>query len=313
MANNTRKVSFYKICLEKYIDIKKDNLIKSISLSNDEIEDAFKYIYDNHMRELGNSNKAIDVDTYRTTYVVEVIDYDDKMVYLKIGQQNHANTVALRDKNTLETESVPMSSTQLLELFTFCLIDFKTGIVSYIGINGAPRISAIRSLFDNYLIKEQNIHTSLAAIIASDIVDIIAKKNIISKISVTYAVPSDEVLSDIMGLKEKDFDNLHNVKTRTASYNITANRNKKVFKNSWEIKRLLALIKEAHGDNLKSFSVNAKNYKERSQPYDLLQYSFTKTVDLLGENHTIIQENDFIRALKQTYVSNINELLRYTS
>ena len=57
-----------------------------------------------------------------------------------------------------------MRESQLLELYTFCLIDFESGIVSYIGINGAPKISAVRNLFDRTLEPEENTSAHLAAI-----------------------------------------------------------------------------------------------------------------------------------------------------
>lgn len=311
MASTRRKVSFYRISLEEHIDIKEKNTLQKVILSNEKIEEAFKYIYDNKMRILENNNKAINVDTHRNKYVIEVTNYEDHMVFLKIGQQNHANTVALRDEETLESEEVPMTKTQLLELFTFCLIDFETGIISYIGINGAPRISAIRALFDNILIKEKNIHTVLAAILTNDIIEIITRKNIISKLSVTFAIPSDTVLSNDIGVSKTDFDMLQNIKTKIATYNIQGARNKNIFSDGNVVKRMVSSLKEKHGDNLKSVSVNAKDHNESSQPYNLLHYCFTKTVDLGGDNHTTLAEDDFKKALKETYDSNKDDLLRY--
>ncbi len=285
--------------------------MKKEILSNDKIEEAFAYIYKNRMITLENNNKAIDVDTARSKFVIEVIEYDNHMAFLKIGQQNYANTVALKDEKTLETEKVPMTKTQLLELFTFCLIDFKTGIVSYIGINGAPKISAIRSLFNNILIKEKNIYTVLASILTNDIIEIITRKNIISKLVITYAVPSDDVLSNDIGLLPKDFDELQNIKTITASYDIQGTRNKNIFSSGNAIKKIVASVKEKHGDNLKSINVNAKDFEEDSQPYNLLHYCFTKKVNLGGDNHINLAEEDFKKVLKTTYDTNKDDLLRY--
>lgn len=80
------------------------------------------------MQELADGHKAINITVSNSQYVVEIIFFKDHRAFIKIGQQNPANTVALRDRTTLETENVPMRKSQLLELYTFCLIDFETTV-----------------------------------------------------------------------------------------------------------------------------------------------------------------------------------------
>ncbi len=310
MGNQKRKVSFYYLSLEKHTFSPGSNTAQIKYLNYDEAESCFKKIYDDEMLELDSGSKAIDIKNANNDYVIEIIEYNNHLVFAKIGQQNHTNTVALRDKNTLETESVPMTTTQLLELYTYCLIDFATGIVSYIGINGAPRISALKELFDKFLSGE-GVFAKFAAIMTNDILQTLINKNIISKLSLTVAVPNDDVLSDTIGLSADDFDALRNIKTRTATYNIVADRNKNIFQSSSKLAELIATIKNKFGHNLKKVTVNAKDYNESSQTYDLLQYNFTKTVTLGGGDHTSLSESDFEAALRDTYIFNKEELLRY--
>lgn len=311
MANKSRKVSFYRLSLVKETFIAERNNIQLRTLSNCEIEEHFKKIYDEKMLTLANNYKAIDVAS-NSNYVIEVISYDFHRAFLKIGQQNSANTVALRDRTTLESENVPMRESQLLELFTFCLIDFETGIVSYIGINGAPRISAIRSLFNKYLLQEENTHATLAAIMTDDILETLVRKHIISKLSITVSVPNDEVLSGAIGLDAENFDSLRNVKTRTATYKLVGRRNKNIFESSSKLAELIASIKSKFGDNLKGLSANAKDLNEKSQTYDLLQYNFTKTVTIGEEDATLLSLNDFKTAVENTYNTYKEELVRYS-
>ena len=87
------------------------------------------------MRVLPNLHKVTDVALSDGNDYVEVLEYSEHHAFIQIGQPNPSNTVMLRDKITLETENVPMKVTQLLELFTYCYIDFTTGIVSYISIS----------------------------------------------------------------------------------------------------------------------------------------------------------------------------------
>ena len=306
-----RKVSFYKLSLEKDFFIDNHKRARSTTLSNAEMEEQFTFIYSEKMSDISNGRKAMEIETYNSRYVVEVIDYSNHRAFLKIGQQNSANTVALRDKNTLETESVPMRASQLLELFTFCLLDFEAGIVSYIGINGAPRITALKNMFYNTLYKERNIHAVFSAILTDDILEKLTKKSVISKVSVTVAVPSDEVLSESMGLSAESFDALRNVKSRTATYNITCQRNKNIVASSGKLAQLIADLKSKFGESITAMSARAKDHNEKSENYDLLQYYFTKTVSLGDADSTTLDEHDFRQALTTAYETNKDDLLGY--
>ena len=311
MASKTRKVSFYRLSLEKSVFIEGSHTVQKSQLTNNEIEEKFREIYDDKMQQLSNGNHAKNINVSSSQYVIEVMNFEEHRAFIKIGQQNPSNTVALRDRETLETSDVPMSESQLLELFTFCLIDFLTGIVSYIGINGAPRISAIRNLFDQNLLQEEKISTSLAAIMTNDILQILVHKNIISKVSVSVAVPEDQILSDI-GLNAENFDAIRNVKTKIATYKIVGKRNKNLFSSSNKLAELIGAIKLKHGDNLKGLSANAKDADEKSQSYDLLQYNFTKTVVLGQDDEGLLSLDNFKDALVRTYDQYKEELLRYS-
>lgn len=311
MASKMRKVSFYRLSLEKQVSGFGLHTGTKVQLSNADIEDYFKNVCLPKMSTLGDGHRAVDLSASNSEYVIEVVSYEMHRAFIKIGQQNPSNTVALRDRTTLETESVPMRESQLLELYTFSLIDFETGIVSYIGINGAPRISAIRKLFEQSAEQKEHIIAHLAAIMTRDILNVLIRKHIISKISVTVAVPEDQILSDI-GLDQASFDDIRNIRTRTATYKIVGRRNKNILSSSGKIAELIASIKMKFGDNLKGLTANARDENEKSQAYDLLQYNFTKTVVLGNADSTLLTLDDFKKALVQTYDTYKEELVRYS-
>lgn len=310
MVSKTRKVSFYRLSLEKQTLLPGTRTVRVTQLNNSEIEDRFRKIYNEKMQVLSDNHKAINITASNGHYVIEAISFEEHRAFLKIGQQNPSNTVALRDRTTLETESVPMREGQLLELYTFCLIDFESGIVSYIGINGAPKISAVRNLFDQTLKPGENTSAHLASIMTDDILQVLVRKHIISKVSVTVAVPEDQILSDI-GLDIENFDAVRNVRTKTATYKLVGRRNKNIFTSSSKLAEMIAAIKIKFGDNLQGLTANAKDYNEKSQTYDLLQYNFTKTVVLGREDEGLLTLDDFKDALVKTYDLYRKELLRY--
>ena len=310
MSSKIRKVSFYRLSLEKQTLIPGSNTVQVKQLSDSDIEVYFKRICAGKMQALANEHKAMNITVSSSQYVIEVISYEEHRAFIRIGQQNPSNTVALRDRTTLETESVPMKESQLLELYTFCLIDFETGIVSYIGINGAPRISAVRNLFDQRIDRGENVSAHLAAIMTDDILDILVKKHIISMLSVTVAVLEDKILSDI-GLDRESFDSIRNIKTKIVTYKLVGQRNKNIFSSSNKLAELIASVKMKYGNDLKGLNANAKDQGEKSQSYDLMQYNFTKKVDLGKEDSGLLLDDDFKEALLQTYTRYKDELLKY--
>ena len=311
MANKTRKVSFYRLTLEKHTLLPHSNVTEVKELNNQEIEEKFKELYDKQFITLANKNKAVKIEAPNNDYVIEVIEYKHKRAFIKIGQENDANTVALRNVITLESEDVPMGAEQLLELFTFCLIDFDTGIVSYIGINGAPKLSAIKCLFNNFFAETEKTYANLAAILTKDILELLSKKHTISKLTLTVAIPPDKVLQDI-GVDLDPFYELGKFKTKTATYKLVAGRNRNIFESNEQFANFIDKIKQKFGKDVVGLSVNAKGTNENSQTYDLMQYNFTKTVSLNAENTNTLTVNDFKNALISTYNTNKNELILYS-
>lgn len=309
MAKKTRKISFYLLGLTHKIE---DGFHKAHDkqLSNAEVEEKFKYIYDHKATSLVGGTKAIHVPSSGGEFVIEIISYINHIAFLKIGQQNHSSNVALRDQNTLEAEKVAMSDSQALELFTFCMIDFETCIVSHMALGGAPRISAIRWLFDGFFAKEK-IFASVASIMTHDIWKILTRKRTISKITVTVAVPQDKVLND-MGFPREIFEGVQNVKTCQAKLSLTGQRYRSIFRSNALLEQLIESIKEEHRDRLKSLTVNAKDDGESSQTYDILQYNFTKTVPLTDDDAIVPTIDDYHSAIMEVYFKYRDELLMYS-
>lgn len=310
MAGKNRKISFYLLVLEKKVPIQGSRQTRFVPLTKNEIEEHFKDIYDNKMQLLSNGNKAITVTLSNGSDVVEVLEFSNHSAFIKVGQQNPSNTVALRNQDTLETEAVPMSENQLLELFTYCFVDFATGIISYISISGAPRVSTIRAMFDHYFLYTENVTTKLAAIMTDDIAAKLSRKHTISKLEIEVAVPSNQILSEL-GVNPASYDALRNVRTRTATYEVIGHRNKNMFEDEGTFLTLIGDLKSTLGENLLKLRANAKDENEPSQSYDLLQYSYTKTVNFERENIETIGADEFKNILTEIYTESKDELLRY--
>ena len=306
MAYIQRKVAFYHLTQERTGDDRKKHAIL-----NTDIEANFQYIY-NQMTILGNQRRAVKIMTGNVKVVVEVIQYNsnEHFAFIKIGHQNHKNTTSLRDQNTLEATNVPMEPSQRLELFTYCYIDFATCIVSYLSMNTAPRIGALKAMLDHYLLSNFKTNSSFSAIMSADIIDMIKAKRA-SKLVVTVAVPNDDVLEQSINVGRRVFDILQNVKKIGYSYTISARRLKNMFSNPEEVGQVVAAIKEEHGDNLQGLKVNAKADGEDSQMYDLLQHSLTHKITFDVEDVSLLTVDDFYSSLSACYQSQKPDLIRY--
>lgn len=306
MASVQRKVSFYHLSQERIGD---DN--RKYAVSNTEVEAYFQHIY-NQMAVLHNGNHAEKILVGNVKIVVEVIQYtpNEHTAFIKIGHQNYANTTSLRDQNTLEASDVPMKPSQRLELFTYCYIDFNACIASYISLNAAPRMSALRGMFDHYLLKDFRTSTTFSAIMSSDIIDIIKRKRV-SKLTVSVAVPNDDILSQRIGVSRNAFNKLQNIKKFSYSYSISARRLKNMFSSPDAVGEVVADIREEHGNELQSLKVNAKGDGEDSQVYDLLQHSLTPKVTFDADDISSLTPDDFLHAISDCYRANKPDLVRY--
>ncbi|MCM1333468.1 MAG: hypothetical protein NC084_06165 [Bacteroides sp.] len=303
-----RKVRFYYLNIERAVYTKENNKTTIQHLSATKKFELFQQTINQNAQQLSNGNFVFRTQaTNGREYVIEVINVTEQKAFIKIGQQNYANTIALRDKHTSESEQVPMLPSQLLELFTYCLIDFETGIVSYINLHGTPNVSVLCNIFNDFY-TASDFHAYLSTIISNDILDLISKKQVISSIDIDVAVPNDEILSGVIGLNEDDFDSLRDVPSKTISLHISKRAN--IFKNRNAFLDFINKVLSKNKDSLKSIKVRAKDSGEKSEVYNLFKYCFTKDVELEDLN-TNFREEDFAKQLEDVYQNNKEDIKQY--
>lgn len=310
MSTKKRKVSFYLLTLAKGIKSENNKKLEFKSCSNSEIEERFKYLYENKMRLVNmDKSRAIDIKTGNGTYVIEVVDYNNHYAFAKIGNQNSSNTVALRDQFTLESQDVPMEVNQTLELYTLFLIDFNTGVVSYIGLNGTPKISVIRDLFELDMEKD-TMSARLSAILNRNVVDMVSKKKQLGKAVISIAIPSDEELSRYITDKVA-YDELRNIKETKLELCFKPERNKPLFDVNEKFLGWVRKMLNLYGEKVQKFSINAKDNNEDMQVYNLLSSKMTSSVILGGDkDYRFYNIEDFKNVLKETYEKNKEDLKR---
>ena len=273
METLERKVLYYHLSQKQVSNDKK------VPVALEDIARNFKDIYDS-MTDIGNGRRAKSFKLDNSKVVVEVIEYnpEEHFAFLRIGHQNHSATTALRDQESLKTQPIAMTENQRVEVYTCCYIDFSTCVVSYIGLVTAPRISALRALFNECLM-DRNIISTFSSIICPTVLDKILKGRI-SSIDVTVAVPNDDVLSRVIDVDRTIFDQLQDLQYFEYTWSIRSRRMKSMCKSPSAFSELLDEIKNLYanhplGHTLTKFKLKATPKGESSQVIDLLQEHMT--------------------------------------
>ena len=86
MVSKTRKVSFYRLSLEKQTLLPGTRTVRVTQLNNSEIEDCFRGIYNEKMQVLSDNHKAINITASNGHYVIEAISFEEHRAFLKISK-----------------------------------------------------------------------------------------------------------------------------------------------------------------------------------------------------------------------------------
>lgn len=303
MAEKTRRLKFYLLSM-----ISKSN---HRTLNCVDLEAKFQAVVDNLMKPIGaTGHKAALIDLSDGTFVIELVKQEDHVSYLKLGINNPVNSVALRDSSTLEANSLRVGPNQSLEIYTFCIIDFETRVLSYVGMNGSPRVSIIKDWLNRILFLDY--YTTLALIYSPDILSVLSKKKRVTTLKVDIAIPSDSELENI-GVSEPTFDELRGKLTRTVSYVVRAGRGKSLIDNPSMIetvfRRILHGVEEESIELLKAYGKNEGEIN--AQPFDLLDYGVTVSESINRSDYDTGDDESRMKIIRSVYNSKKEDLLSF--
>lgn len=267
-----KNIYYYKLDIHE----KKDNVEKV--LSNQAIYELFKDIYE-HSKDVKNYK------TYELNgqYYYDFIEFNENEVFLKIGKVNINSSIEIRDKDTYMSGPIDIKDNQQLNTIVYYYMDFTTCIATILSTEGVGYGTAIKKLIlDRY--KEGISDVVFANIISKNIIDVIMKKDIIGTIEYSYAVPSDEILSNDMHVDRDIFVDIQNKKSMVLTCHLGIERNKSAFDNHHKLLAMFNKVCSVH-HSLKSFIVNAKDSDEKMSSFNLLKYRYKDKIEY--------KENDF--------------------
>lgn len=141
-----KKVYFYSATL---IDESK-NEVSNQELKNKIVDIINKNGYDN-----GNYRSLdISLPSEELHVVLDVFKFEEDRLFVRLSKQKPNSSVIQRNYRTFKKEDVLPSGTEKIngiELYTFGVLEYKTGIFSIVSAQGAPRIKAVSNLFELYM------------------------------------------------------------------------------------------------------------------------------------------------------------------
>ena len=304
MIEKKRKIKFYFLSMEKRADGK--------VLSRTDLETKFQEVVKNEMIQIKNTErKAAKLDAQDNSYVIELMKQKDHVGYLKLGIQNPASSVALRDKTTLEADDLSVDPLQELEIDTFGIIDFRTQIVSYVSMNGSPRVSVIKDWL-NRICVPKGYFVTLATIYSPDVLRALSRKKRITKLELDVALPADQELENL-GVSSRTFDNVGGRLTRTLSFVVKADRGKSLFEEPGKIKTAIDnIVGCAENDIINCFTAYGKDDDDSSpQSFNLLDYGATVNEKISASNYDRGDDDRKIEIIYNAYNSKKEELISY--
>lgn len=294
-----KNVYFHRMLMYKRIientDMRKE--YKDIS----ELDNKIQFLIDNKLNEF----KSLRLEP-ESTDTIEFIDHDDKYIYARIGRAKDLFTVQLRNPNTLEPSRLDIGPDKQLEIFTYLLIDRTNYIISYLREQSAPSIQRLTCLIDNNF-QDENLFGEISSIAIDDAIPLLKRKDIIGTINYKMSIPSDEKLNiDTLGLSEKQYDMLDNLKTVDIEIKLVAERNKDIMRDKNKIGEFFSdIISFAKG-----IRVKAKNKDEYMQTYNIVDSPLTKRMKFDFDRNANNIENEIKHKLKKLYISNKDEIIR---
>ncbi len=313
-----RKVYFFRFDFRKSDIITKngEEVVKYNYLQSSELKPYIDRMIQEYFKKLSEGKYAIAIDFHSDENVIETVDYnkDDSYIVFKIGHEKATNTVGIRNKETLELSDVPLKKNQNLEMFTYCLFDFKNLVCAIVQVYGAPTVAVLRNtfkkFFDEYY-NELKMFITAGSILTDNIIDVVTGKDIISNVTATIEIPQHKVLDEIVFIDREKFGDLQNMKSTQLTFSLIGKRNANMFKKPSQLKLIIEKLSEKYGEHFKKLSVRAKNINEEMQDYNMLEYCLTKSVSLSGKNEDLLDEKDIVKALKGVYTTSISEIEEY--
>lgn len=270
----TRKVYYYKM-----------NLVNNIN-NNEEINN-YKGLLDNKLDDYLDENNnytsiilndgQISEGQILDRVTLDIIRNNEHWLFARISKSRDYKQSLIRNGQTQEISEV-LSPDEIayktLETYTYLLLDYTEGVLSYVEGQQAAKITEIKKIFDQndqFRIEIQNIAST------DNIRALLTEGSTIARINYDFRIPNPEILSGL-GLSNHLIDVLSDTDITNATIILKNEPRKNIVHDSSVIRRLITSLRP--GNNNQKATVVGKVPGTNQQEYGFELKNYSMTIDI---------------------------------
>ncbi|MCI6831057.1 MAG: hypothetical protein MR896_03085 [Clostridiales bacterium] len=311
----SKKVYFYKVELFDESNNRTANYA--------DIKSLISQIIDRHASTCSDF-KVVDLSREEQLhYLADIFDYNDSFLFMRLSAQKPTGSYLHRNYSTnipnelLEGISEDQEG---IEIYTYVLLNYQTGILAYLSQKGAPSVSVLNYFFGKY---NNSFSLKLTKIPNSRGIELIynTPESHISQIEIEVPVPSADMLQSVFHWDQNDILDAQTMENLKFTVRLSADKRKMVTQTDQETQRIIDIIKEKLPFYRKAkLRAKAKNIKTREFNFFEDYYNYPveiptyKTVD---HHKVYYTANEFVSIyrdhLQMAYYESIDILKEITN
>lgn len=273
-----KKVNFFTVDLYDTVSYTKKDYLELKNLLNAIIERNAAQIDDFLVLDLSRENEL--------HYVADIFSYAEKYLFMRISNQKPSGGYLHRDYTTNIPAGVLDGTNEEkegIEVYTYALLDYETGILSIVNQQSAPNYKIINYIFGKY---NTNYYLDFKPIPNPDGIDRIyrAEEPRISQVEIEVPVPSAEILEQMFGWNAEEILDIQGNELKATMKLSSVNR-RMITDDEDETRGLIDCIKSKITEYNKA-RIRAKATGIKTQDYSFFDENFSYPIEI--PTYTII-------------------------
>lgn len=307
-----KKVYFYAITLKQTIKNEK---------INDRLKDILENIFE---RECTNNDgiKTMTINCQKENISLDILKEDGEYLFGRVSKPKDSSYALIRDNETKRCENVLTEEDILrknLEICTYFLLDYTTGIIGYITGKSAPTVYSLTNIVNQY---DANYFMTIDCILNPESVNaLISAGTEIGRIKYTYRVPNVEILS-YLGLNREQIVALGETDVQEIELVIKSEPRKPLAKGHPIIQTLINAFRNLPNNVKETVNFIGKTETTATQSYKFEEQNIIFSIDVPNEKiHQGIKRkltvnevaDKIFENLKKVYIENREHLIRFAN
>lgn len=211
---------------------------------------------------------------------LDILHNGNDYLFARVGKTKDINEALIRDIRTNQIDNVVNPNEigfKKLEIFTYFLLDYATGLLGFIEGQSAPSVNSIGNIINNY---SDIYEMTLENIVSGEAVrTLLTPGSVISKLNYTFRVPNPEILAGL-GLKREVIDILTDTDITQARLVIRNDNRRYLTTEPNVIQRLIGAIGELSLDENSDISIVGRTASSSLQEYSFEMQNYSSSIDI---------------------------------